>query len=150
MQPTVASALPATTASPVPTRTPAPTLTPTLVPSPVGQEDTGWNLVFQDDFSSGKLDDSKWVTCFWWDKNGCTIASNHELQWYQPANVMIMEEGGLALQAQKNQVTGSDGTVYPYTSGVITTGRKVEDKSQPVKFAFQYGYAEIQAWVPSG
>ncbi len=115
---------------------------------PVGQPGDDWTLIFSDEFESSSLDDSKWSTCYWWDDNGCTITSNNELQWYMPHNVMV-EDGMLRLRAQEETIDASNGTTYHYTSGVITTGPP-NYKTDPAKFAFRYGYAEIRAKVPSG
>lgn len=116
--------------------------------APVGQ--TGnWSLIFHDEFEGNTLDDSRWVTCYWWDNNGCTNEGNNELQWYLPENI-IVQDGALHLRAIEQEVTGSNGKVYPYTSGMVTTGSVVDDPEAPTKFVFTYGYAEIRAWVPRG
>src|SRR5262245_25213505 len=58
----------------------------------------------------------KWVTCYWWNKHGCTNLGNRELQWYQPGNVTVAE-GQLRLRAEPTEARGDDGTLYNYTSG---------------------------------
>lgn len=108
-----------------------------------------WKLAFQDEFSGPALDMNKWTTCYWWDKQGCTNRGNNELQWYLP-NGIVVENGALNLRAQRKQVTGSDGRAYPYTSGMVTTGRSTSDTAQKPKYAFQYGFAEIRARIPTG
>jgi beta-glucanase (GH16 family) len=125
--------------------TPQPTVVP---PTPVGQE-FEWPLLFQDEFEGTAVDSSRWVKCYWWDNDGCTIVTNDELEWYQPDDVLV-EEGRLRLRAQERTVTTPDGDVYNYTSGMVSTGRDVSDLSVPAKFIFQYGYVEIQAKVPAG
>jgi beta-glucanase (GH16 family) len=75
--------------------------------------------------------------------------SNNELEWYQPDDILV-SDGTLKLRAQERTITAWDGTVYDYTSGVITTGRESSDKTLPAKFLFQYGFAEIRARVPKG
>jgi beta-glucanase (GH16 family) len=132
-----------------PTSTPTiPTATPVPPPTPAGQ--TGdWTLIFSDDFNGSGLNTKKWHTCFWWDKHGCTIITNHELEWYQPDNVFV-NNGSLQLQAQQRRVEASNGNTYPYTSGMISSGRATSNTSQPAKFTFTYGYAEIRAKVPQG
>jgi beta-glucanase (GH16 family) len=108
-----------------------------------------WDLLFSDDFDGKSLDTSKWTTCYWWDNDGCTIASNNELQWYQPDDVLV-SNGILRLRAQERMITASDGNTYDYTSGMITSGRNTSDVSLPTKFVFQFGYAEIRVKIPSG
>lgn len=145
----------AITATPTPTPTgtlsPTPTQTLTPVPTPVisNGKPVSWSLLFSDEFNGSQLDSNKWTTCYWWDKNGCTIASNQELEWYQPQNVSL-NGGVLDLEARKQNIVGSDGRVYPYTSGMVTTGRSTDDLSHPVKFGFTYGFVEIRADAPVG
>lgn len=117
-------------------------------PVPSGQRGN-WELVFNDEFDGDHLDPNKWVTCYWWDRNGCTNRGNSEMQWYIPDNVKV-ENGLLRLIARQQQVSASDGRVYNYTSGMVTTGRNVDDQTVPTRFSFQYGYAEIRARVPEG
>lgn len=108
-----------------------------------------WTLIFSDEFNGSALNPASWTTCYWWEKKGCTNAGNHELEWYQPENVQV-SDGALQLIAQSQTVSGSDGNTYPYTSGMVTTGRSTEKLSDPVRFAFKYGFAEIRAKIPSG
>lgn len=126
-----------------------PTLTPTpALTGPVGQAGV-WQLVFSADFDGNGLNGEKWVTCFWWDDQGCTIASNHELQWYRRANVTV-GDGMVRLQARREAAAAPDGRTFAYTSGMISSGRRVDDLTIPAKFAFQYGYVEVRAKAPRG
>jgi beta-glucanase (GH16 family) len=130
------------------TRTPMPTPTPTPRVLPAGQ--TGdWSLIFSDDFNGAALNTQKWHTCYWWDRRGCTIITNDELEWYQPDNVSL-KNGALRLRAQQQQIDASNGNTYDYTSGMISSGRATSNTSRPAKFTFVYGYAEIRAKVPKG
>lgn len=141
--PTSVHGSPKQAATPTPTPTPTPVLT-----TPVGQ--TGrWQLRFSADFDGNGLNGEKWVTCFWWDNHGCTIASNHELQWYRRENVTV-GDGMAHLQARRERVQAPDGHAFAYTSGMISSGRRVEELTVPPKFAFQYGYVEMRAKVPQG
>jgi beta-glucanase (GH16 family) len=110
-------------------------------------------LIFSDDFDGPSLNEDKWSTCYWWGNGGCTIASNDELEWYQPDN-MLIEDGILKLRAKEEKIQADNGnggpTVYDYTSGVITTGRSSSNTSAPAGLLFQYGYAEIRARIPKG
>ncbi|HEX2980123.1 MAG TPA: glycoside hydrolase family 16 protein [Anaerolineaceae bacterium] len=117
-------------------------------PLPSGQRGN-WELIFSDDFDGNRLDPDKWVTCYWWDENGCTNKGNRELQWYTPDNITV-ENGVLRLIARQQQINASDGRVYSYTSGMVTTGRNIDDLTVPTRFSFQYGFAEIRARVPEG
>lgn len=139
------------TATPTPTQTSTATMTPTPLPTPflLNGQAQAWSQIFGDDFNSSTLDASRWTTCYWWDNQGCTNAGNHELEWYQNKNVAV-QNGSLQLEARKEQVTASDGHRYAYTSGMVTTGRDSHNLSEPVRFAFQYGFAEIRAKAPGG
>jgi len=114
---------------------------------PVGQTG-GWQLVFEDDFSGSELDTDKWVTCYWWDDGGCTIASNDELEWYRPDNVFL-RDGKLVLSARKESVTAPDGREFAYTSGMVSTGTDTY-QSEVHKATFKHVYVEMRARVPAG
>jgi beta-glucanase (GH16 family) len=107
------------------------------------------SLIFDDEFDGSTLNANKWVPTYWWGDNGCTIATNNELEWYLPDDVLVTN-GTLRLRAQKRTVIGSDGKTYHYTSGVVTTGRASSSLPTPTKFEFKYGYTEVRAWVPKG
>jgi beta-glucanase (GH16 family) len=132
------------TPTPVPVVTPKFTPTPTAVP---GQP----TLLFSDDFDGTALDTNRWTTCYWWaeGKDGCTIISDNELEWYRPDNVLV-SDGSLKLRGQEQTFQASNGRTYDYTSGMVTTGRTGQDDPLPDRFAFQHGYAEIRARVPRG
>lgn len=106
-------------------------------------------LVFADEFEQDALDRSRWTTCYWWDDGGCTNSGNQELEWYLPDNVSV-EGGVLRLEAQRGRVRGSDGASYPYTSGMVTTGRSEDDQAQQPRFGFQYGRVEVRMRMPEG
>ncbi len=141
---------PSATPSPTPSAIPSPTPStiPLPQPTPVGQSGD-WKLLFSDDFEGTSIDTNKWTTCYWWDTDGCTNRGNNELEWYQPDEVLV-NDGTLKLRAQGRTITASDGKIYNYTSGMITTGRNTPDTSAPTKFVFQFGYIEIRAKIPNG
>jgi len=149
--PTATAAPPTATAVP-PTATLVPsTATPTATaaggnPQPVGQ--TGWNLVFRDEFDGSSLDASKWVTCYPWynPQTGCTNTGNYELQWYMPGGVSV-SDGALKLTARRQTVTGTNGVTYDYTSGMVSTG---PSQGAPARFAYVYGFIEARMKLPAG
>jgi beta-glucanase (GH16 family) len=106
-------------------------------------------LVFADEFDRGGLDPSRWTTCYWWDDLGCTNAGNDELEWYLPDNVSVTD-GVLRLEARRGTVRGSNGRTYPYTSGMVTTGRSEDDHTQQPRFGFRYGRLEVRMRMPEG
>jgi beta-glucanase (GH16 family) len=115
-------------------------------PQPLGRRGN-WNLVFDDEFNETTLDTTKWVPCFRWGTNAGCDSSTTPQSWYLPSNV-IVSNGTLKLKAQNRSVT-ENGTIYPYTSGMITTG-PWDNTGSAAKFAFIYGYMEIRAKVPKG
>lgn len=114
-------------------------------PAPTGR----WTLAFSDDFDGGRLDPGKWTTCYWWDRNGCTNLGNRELEWYRPENVVV-GNSQVRLVARPASAGQTPGRKYPYTSGLISTGRDTYRKDRPVRFAFHFGYAEMRARIPAG
>ena len=119
-----------------------------LTSGPVGQEGN-WQLVFNDEFDGETLDRSRWTVCYWWNDNGCTNLGNHEMEWYTPDNILL-EDGILRLRAQEQEFRTDGGQIYPYTSGMITTGPASDDEPQKLGFAIQTGYVEIRARIPRG
>ncbi len=109
----------------------------------------GWDLVFRDEFTGSALADDRWNDCHWWAVDGgCTIMTNHELEWYRPDNVSVAN-GRLRLQARQERVAVPDGRVFDHTSGMVTTGPAYDAEGRPVKRAFTYGYFEARIDLPS-
>lgn len=106
-------------------------------------------LLFDDRFHGSEPDDNRWNYCFWWGADGCTIASNEELQWYVKDQVVV-RDGVLRLVADHVDARqrDDDRSDLPYRSGMISTGRASNDKASDPKFAFRYGYLEVVAKVP--
>jgi beta-glucanase (GH16 family) len=112
--------------------------------------DTGeWEVVFHEEFAGDELDEGTWATCYWWDDGGCTIASNDELEWYQPDNVGV-DDGILRLTARAESAEAPDGREFAYTSGMVSSGRDDDDLDEDPGFAFTYGYVEMRAKLPAG
>lgn len=105
-----------------------------------------WRQVFHDDFNGSRLDKGRWATCYDWNDHGCTITSNNELEWYQPGQVAV-GGGRLTLSAERRATRGSDGKVYPWTSGMVSTGRD-NWYAQP-RETFTYGYFEAAIRIPA-
>lgn len=114
-----------------------------------GQPAPEQTLVFADEFEQDALDRGRWTTCYWWDDDGCTNLGNQELEWYLPDNVSV-GDGVLRLEARRGPVRGSDGEDYPYSSGMVTTGRSEDDQAQQPRFGFQYGRVEARMRMPEG
>jgi beta-glucanase (GH16 family) len=104
-------------------------------------------LILREEFAGRRLNRHRWNTCHWWATRGCTIASNHELEWYLPGQLRV-RHGIARLVAERRTVHGSDGRVHPFASGMISSGPR-PDSHKP-KFAFRYGRAEIRMRVPHG
>lgn len=108
-----------------------------------------WTPVFSDEFNGKALDRNKWTTCFWWDDHGCTNLAGQEMSWYLPENVEV-DRGFLHLIARQKTVRGYKDMLFPYTSGMVTTGRDFADRAKPSRFDINYGYIEIRAKLPTG
>jgi beta-glucanase (GH16 family) len=104
-----------------------------VVPSSPG---TGWNLVFDDEFTGSSIDTSKWTVGKAWS----TDDSNRDdgLAYIMDDDV-IVSNGTLKLRDEKRDVVGPQThRVYHYTTGYIQTAGK---------FSAAYGYFEIRARV---
>lgn len=108
-----------------------------------------WVSVFSETFEEPVLSEARWTTCYWWDDDGCTNLGNNELQWYVPHNVTV-EDGHLVLTARPGEVTGFRGRRFPYTSGMVTSGRMYEERALSDRFSFTYGFVEVRARPPIG
>ncbi|KOV35877.1 hypothetical protein ADK60_08085, partial [Streptomyces sp. XY431] len=126
---------------------PPPVPPPATTPLPVGADQpppTGpWHSVFRDDFNGSGLDHASWATCYDWNDGGCTNAGNQEDQWYLPSQVSVAD-GKLTLTAERRATTGSDGKTYPWTSGMVSTGRDQWDGTPRKTFTYGYFAAAIK------
>jgi len=104
-----------------------------------------WHLVFQDEFTGTALNTANWATCYDWNVNGCTNAGNHELEWYLPGQVTV-GGGSLQLTATRTPTQGSNGTTYPWTSGMVSTGR--DSWNATPRHTFTYGYFAAAIQIP--
>jgi beta-glucanase (GH16 family) len=106
-----------------------------------------WKLAFSTDFPGTTLNKSTWAECYPWTPKppGCTNFGNaDEREWYLPSQVHV-ENGALALVAQRTPTEGSDpnGNPKSYTcrSGMVTTYPSVH---------FKYGFVQVVARLPFG
>ncbi|MFJ8042071.1 family 16 glycosylhydrolase [Kitasatospora sp. NPDC096147] len=111
------------------------------VPAPPGD----WRLVFQDEFDGTALNTGRWATCYDWNDGGCTNKANHELEWYLPSQATV-GGGELTLTAQRRPTTGADGQGYPWTSGMVSTGRDSWDATP--RHTFTRGYFAAAIRIP--
>ncbi len=108
-----------------------------------------WDLVFSEDFDDARLKTSSWTTCYWWNDRGCTNLGNNELEWYLPENVVV-KDGALHLVAIPRNVIGIRAKRFPFTSGMVTTGRYYGESPRADRFSFTYGHVEVRAKMPRG
>ncbi|MDV5146440.1 glycoside hydrolase family 16 protein [Streptomyces sp. SBC-4] len=117
------------------------TRAPTTGPPPSGS----WRIVLNEEFDGTELDDHTWTTCYDWNRDGCTNSGNDEQQWYLPEQVSV-RDGELTLTAERRETEGSDDRTYPWTSGMISTGR--DDWYAEPRRTFTYGYFEASIRIP--
>jgi beta-glucanase (GH16 family) len=115
--------------------------------SRTGSESTT-TVLLDENFDGDSLDTRVWNTCHWWGDEGCTIASNDELEWYRPEQVSV-SDGVLRLTADRIPTRGSDGKDYDYRSGMVTTG-PVDSDDDVGKVSWTYGTVEARFRVPAG
>lgn len=106
-----------------------------------------WKLAFSTDFPGTTLDTSTWAECYPWSPSplGCSnFGNSDEREWYLPSQVHV-ENGALALVAQRTPTEGTDVNGHPkmYTcrSGMVTTYPSVY---------FKYGFVQVVARLPFG
>lgn len=104
-----------------------------------------WHLVFADDFNGHRLNTARWATCYDWNHLGCTNRGNDELEWYLPGQVSVAD-GKLTLTARRRTTRGSDGRSYPWTSGMVSTGR--DHWNGRPRHVFTHGYFEAAMKIP--
>ena len=104
-------------------------------------------LAFSTNFPGTTLDTSTWAECYPWSPAppGCSnFGNSDEREWYLPSQIHV-ENGALALVAQRTPTTGSDvhGNPMTYTcrSGMVTTYPSVN---------FKYGVVQVTARLPFG
>jgi beta-glucanase (GH16 family) len=128
--------------SAAPATTNAERLNGKLHPPPVN-----WRPRFVENFDGTTIDPRRWGRCHWWARGGCTIASNDELEWYRPENVVV-GGGVLRLEAREGEYTNTEGETFPYTSGMVSTGPVRYERG--ARFSFTYGYVEARLRLPKG
>ena len=106
-----------------------------------------YKLAFSTDFPGTRLDTATWAQCYPWSPSppGCSNFGNaDEREWYLPSQVHV-ENGALALVAQRTPTQGSDVNGHPKTytcrSGMVTTYPSVH---------FKYGFVQVVARLPFG
>ncbi|HUC90116.1 MAG TPA: glycoside hydrolase family 16 protein [Patescibacteria group bacterium] len=91
-----------------------------------------WKISMDEEFNGNALDTSRWTTCYdWYDKTyqGCTNPGNDEQEWYNQKQVKV-QDGKLTLTAESKPILGWNKTyeqTFPYTSGMISSGRPTPD-----------------------
>lgn len=101
-------------------------------------------VLLRDDFNGSQLNTGIWNTCHWWERTGCTIATNRELERYWPGQVVV---GGGIVSLVAEPAANTD-PAHPFASGMIASGPP--HGSRRSKFAFRYGTATISARIPTG
>lgn len=108
-----------------------------------------WRLVFQDEFDGAGLDRTRWTTCYDWNDQGCTNRGNRELEWYLPGQVTL-GQGLLVLTAERRATPDGNGEIFPWTSGMISTGRDSWDAEPRRTFTRGYFAASVRMPAEAG
>lgn len=117
------------------------------LPKPNANLLDGYNLVFEDEFTGSSLDDTKWMTKYWW---GNDVVINYEEQHYvdiqaQPDfgfNPFSFDGDNLTITSIRTPPDLLEkANNHPYLSGVI---------SSHATFSFTYGYIEGRAKLSYG
>ena len=90
-----------------------------------------WDLVFEDRFESGKLDNQKWITQSYWGKQ--TLGQNYsqvgDLQAFTDGKNISVEGKSLKIEVRKEKAKGMQWRIpfgfveheFDYTSGIVST-----------------------------
>jgi beta-glucanase (GH16 family) len=100
--------------------------------APAKDPASGWQMVFEDDFNGGSLDEQKWTSAFPWGRDRSNVG---ELQYYAP-DAFNLNSGKLNIVA-KPTPNGD----HAYDSGLIASY---------ASFAPEFGRFEIRCKIPSG
>ena len=98
-----------------------------------------WSLKWSDEFNGTSLDLNKWEPN-WLAGNNTTITkpvNGAEKSCYDPHQASVAN-GSLKLTAVARSCRASNGTTYPYASGLVNTHRS---------YTFSYGYMEARVWL---
>ncbi len=103
-----------------------------------------WNLTFEDDFNGTKLDNSKWITGYFWGKallNDTYVQAN-EKQFFTDSNIELRDSCARIITKSQsckgkvwNPAMGFAPQKFDFTSGLISTGQS---------FRQQYGRFEAK------
>lgn len=99
---------------------------------------TDWQLTFEDNFDSGKLDSKKWMTNYYWGDKLLkdTYALPGDKQFYTSGKNIEISDSILKIITKKetsrgkiwHPVLGFQETEFNYTSGLISTGNSFRQK----------------------
>ena len=114
----------------------------TLLTEPVTCEQGAWNLIFEDEFNDGMLNNEEWITWFPYTDDGgdsCVFCRTHgeEGQVFWDENVVVVDNS-LKIVVKREAATWM-GEQRDYTSGMLHSRR-----------AFGHGRYEVRAKLPAG
>jgi len=108
-----------------------------------------WNMIFEDNFDKGKLDNERWITRYFWGEMlmGDSYALPGEKHLFTEKNIE-MNGSSVNLVTRQNKVAGKEWNpllgFYPkefdFSSGMISTGKSFRQK---------YGRVEAKIKIPS-
>ncbi len=97
-----------------------------------------WTITFEDDFDTGKLDTSKWLTRYYWaDKMlGESYSLAHEKHFYTEGKNLDFNGSTIKIATKREDIEGKVWNpsvgfipmIFKYTSGIINTGKTFRQK----------------------
>ncbi len=123
--------------------------TPSLRSTPAGQAAAprplgvsgSWTLRFDDEFNGARLDTRMWQPNWLGTSHKMITAppNSHDINCVAPQQVSV-RGGVLILAATRRTCRASNGVMYRYASGLVSTHRS---------FTFTFGYLEARVYIPS-
>ncbi len=109
-----------------------------------------WNLTFEDDFNGTQLDESKWITGYYWGKalmNDTYVQAN-EHQFFKKENIELRESCAKII-SKNEKCTGKKWdpqlgfvpTEFDFTSGLISTGQSFRQQYGKFEAKIKYSHA---------
>lgn len=116
--------------------------------------DADWELTFEDNFDSPKLDASKWFPAYRPGRKEYYRLIGHKSRWQDELNAIYSVENGILKLRIDRELPKRATAVSPCVSSIQTAIYKYDQTKKTfqdeVKFAQKYGWFEIRSRMPAG